>query len=257
MDPNAKPNFDFSSAPAATGAAAANSPAPAFNSGAADANVHFDGNGGMNGGAVPDGQTVVADDRDHGGYKGVHPIAALFHVVFKVAAILVYLLGMSFGLNYVVMLVVTILLLAADFWTTKNITGRILVSMRWRSEVKDDGSTEWLFESSPEADQRVNAYDNWFFWVTMVGNFVAWVVLLILNLFTFKYLPIKLAAVLLAGSNLLGYFKCRRDAQQRLTNFMLTQAVNRPQTAGRVASFFMGGGGATADAPAAAPAAKA
>lgn len=254
MDPNAKPTFDFSSAPAAQGTNSGTSPAPTFSSGAPDSNVNF---GSGNGGAVPDGQTIPVDERDHGGYKGIHPIAALFHVAFKVAAILVYLLGMSFSMSYVVMLVVTILLLAADFWTTKNITGRILVSMRWRSEVKDDGSTEWLFESSPEADQRVNAYDNWFFWVTMVGNFVAWVVLLILNLFTFKYLPIKLAAVLLSGSNLLGYFKCRRDAQQRLTNFMLMQAVNRPQTAGHVASFFMGGSGnAPAGAPAAAPAAQ-
>lgn len=240
MDPNAKPSFDFSSAPAAGG-----SPAPAFSSGAPDTNANF-------GGSVQEGQTIPVDTQDHGGYKGVHPIAALFHAAFKVAAILVYLLGSMFGMSYVVLLIVTILLLAADFWTTKNITGRILVSMRWRSEVKEDGETEWIFESSPEADQRVNAYDNWFFWVLLGGNVIAWVVLLLLNLLTFKYLPIKLAAIILASVNLYGYFKCRRDAQQRVTSFMMNQAMNRPQTAGRVASFFMSGGGAAAaPAPAA------
>jgi hypothetical protein len=243
MDPSQKPSFDFSSAPPAQGTGG--TPVPTFSSGPAEASTN------VGGAAVVDGQTVPVDAVDHGGYKGVHPITALFHVLFKVAAILVYVLGALFGMSYVVLLVVTILLLAADFWTTKNITGRILVSMRWRSEVLEDGSTEWLFESSPEADQRVNAYDNWFFWATLIGNFAAWVVLLLLNLFTFKWLPIKIAAIILSGSNLYGYFKCRRDAQQRLTTFMLTQAANRPQTAGRVASFFMGGAG---NAPAAAAA---
>ena len=256
QDSNAKANFDFSSAPAAQGVVGApaptfssGAPAPTFSSGAPGANV--------GGAAAADGQTVPVDTVDHGGYKGAHPIAAFFHAIFKAAAILVYFLGSMFGMSYVVLLVVTILLLAADFWTTKNITGRLLVSMRWRSEVKDDGTTEWLFESSPEADQRVNAYDSWFFWVVLGGNFAVWAVLFIFNLLNFKYLFITIAAIILSGSNLLGYFKCRRDAQQRLTNFMLAQAVNRPQTAGRVASFFIGGDAAAPAAAAPAPAAQA
>ncbi|KPI86533.1 hypothetical protein ABL78_4398 [Leptomonas seymouri] len=241
-----KPTFDFSSAPAGQGISGG-APAPAFSSGAPDPNANFGS------AAVPDGETVPVDAVDHGGYKGVHPIAALFHTAFKIAAILVYIFGSTFGMGYVVLLVVTILLLAADFWTTKNITGRILVSMRWRNEVREDGSTEWLFESSPEADRQVNPYDRWFFWVLLVGNFAAWLLLLLLNLFTFKYLPIKLAAIILAGVNLYGYFKCRRDAQQRFTSFMLAQATSHPQTAGRVASYFMGD--SSRGAPAAAPAA--
>ncbi|AIN99568.1 hypothetical protein LPMP_271890 [Leishmania panamensis] len=193
--------------------------------------------------AGQDGQTIPADTTDHGGYKGAHPIVAFFHVCFKVAAILVFLLSGIFGLKYVLVLVITILLLTADFWTTKNVTGRILVSMRWWNEVKEDGSTQWIFESSHEADQRVNAYDNWFFWITTGANCVVWVVLLFLNFLSFKYLPITLAGLLLSGANFLGYFKCRRDAQQKVTSFMLSQAVARPQAAGHVASFFMGGGG--------------
>ncbi|KAG5475424.1 hypothetical protein LSCM1_03541 [Leishmania martiniquensis] len=194
--------------------------------------------------AAPDGQTIPANTTDHGGYKGAHPIAAFFHVFFKIMAILTFLLGGVFGLKYVLILVITILLLTADFWTTKNVTGRMLVSMRWWNEVKEDGSTQWIFESSPEADQRVNAYDNWFFWVTTGANCVAWVVLLFLNFLSFKYLPITLAGLLLSGANFLGYFKCRRDAQQKVTSFMLSQAAARPQMAGQVASFFMSGSGA-------------
>ncbi|KAG5501076.1 hypothetical protein GH5_04670 [Leishmania sp. Ghana 2012 LV757] len=194
---------------------------------------------------APDGQTVLSNTTDHGGYKGAHPVAAFFHVLFKIMAISIFLLGGVFGLKYVLMLVTTILLLTADFWTTKNVTGRMLVSMRWWNEVKEDGSTQWVFESSPEADQRVNAYDHWFFWVTTGANCVAWLVLLFLNLLSFKYLPITLAGLLLSGANFLGYFKCRRDAQQKVTSFMLSQAAARPQVAGHVASFLMSGGGSS------------
>ena len=40
-----------------------------------------------------------------------------------------------------------VLLLAADFWTVKNVTGRLLVGLRWWNKVNEDGSTEWVFES--------------------------------------------------------------------------------------------------------------
>ena len=39
------------------------------------------------------------------------------------------------------------LLLAADFWTVKNITGRLLVGLRWWNKVNEDGTSEWVFES--------------------------------------------------------------------------------------------------------------
>ncbi|GET89842.1 hypothetical protein, conserved [Leishmania tarentolae] len=230
MDQVSKPNFYFSSDSTETqgGAAFVAERNPNYTTSSAEG---------------ADGQTIPASTTDHGGYKGLHPIAAFFHVCFKLAAILVFLLGGVFGLQYVLILVITILFLTADFWTTKNVTGRILVSMRWWNEVREDGSTQWMFESSPEADQRVNAYDNGFFWITTGANCVTWVVLLFLNLLSFKYLPITLAGVLLSGANFLGYFKCRRDAQQKVTSFMFSQAAARPQAAGHVASFFMGGGG--------------
>lgn len=43
------------------------------------------------------------------------------------------------------------ILAAADFWTVKNVTGRILVGLRWWSRIKDDGKEEWIFESLPES----------------------------------------------------------------------------------------------------------
>ena len=39
------------------------------------------------------------------------------------------------------------LLLAFDFWTVKNVSGRLMVGLRWWSEVRADGSTDWKFEA--------------------------------------------------------------------------------------------------------------
>ena len=43
--------------------------------------------------------------------------------------------------------VVCVLLLAFDFWTVKNVSGRLMVGLRWWSEVQDDGSQHWRFEA--------------------------------------------------------------------------------------------------------------
>jgi len=43
--------------------------------------------------------------------------------------------------------VMIILFTAFDFWVVKNITGRLLVGLKWYSECKEDGSEVWLFES--------------------------------------------------------------------------------------------------------------
>ena len=49
-----------------------------------------------------------------------HPIVTLFHVAFRLSAIIVYLLGKN---NFIASFVLIILLLSMDFWTVKNITG--------------------------------------------------------------------------------------------------------------------------------------
>ncbi len=78
-----------------------------------------------------------------------HPIAAFFHVFFRVAALLVYILASTLiGDAYFVHIFLTIiLLLAVDFWTVKNVTGRLLVGLRWWNKVDEDGTSTWMFES--------------------------------------------------------------------------------------------------------------
>ena len=58
-----------------------------------------------------------------------------------------YLFGDWFSASFVNVFVVCVLLLAFDFWTVKNVSGRLMVGLRWWSEVQDDGSQHWRFEA--------------------------------------------------------------------------------------------------------------
>lgn len=77
-----------------------------------------------------------------------HPWVAFFHLFFKAAALLTYGFGTWFSSNFVLIFVICILLLAMDFWTVKNVAGRLLVGLRWWNEIKEDGESVWVFESS-------------------------------------------------------------------------------------------------------------
>ena len=58
-----------------------------------------------------------------------------------------YLFGDWFSASFVNVFVVCVLLLAFDFWTVKNVSGRLMVGLRWWSEVQEDGSQHWRFEA--------------------------------------------------------------------------------------------------------------
>ena len=74
-----------------------------------------------------------------------HPYVTGFHLAFRVMAILTY---MFCGSNHFIASFVTImLLLSMDFWTVKNITGRLMVGLRWWNFVDDNGISHWVFES--------------------------------------------------------------------------------------------------------------
>ena len=79
-----------------------------------------------------------------------HPVAIFFHLAFRVSALVLYLVAhfvmqMSTVGEMGVMISI-ILLLAVDFWTVKNITGRILAGLRWWNKVEEDGTSTWVFE---------------------------------------------------------------------------------------------------------------
>lgn len=68
------------------------------------------------------------------------------------AAIAFYVLFSLFVNSFVIIFVVTVFLAALDFWVVKNVSGRILVGLRWWNEISEQGDSVWKFEA---LDQEV------------------------------------------------------------------------------------------------------
>ena len=85
-----------------------------------------------------------------------------------------------FGFDFIFVCVICILLLAFDFWTVKNVTGRLLVGLRWWNYVKEDGTNEWVFESL-ENMSEVNANDSRVFWMGLYVPVAVWTGLLVID----------------------------------------------------------------------------
>jgi len=74
-------------------------------------------------------------------------------LIWQAAALAFYILSALFVNKFVIIFVVTVLLAALDFWVVKNVSGRILVGLRWWNEINDLGESIWKFES---LDQEVS-----------------------------------------------------------------------------------------------------
>jgi len=170
-----------------------------------------------------------------------HPVVCLCHVGFRTCALLVYLFGGIFSSNFIGVFVSVVLLLSIDFWTVKNITGRILVGLRWWNYINDDGESSWVFESraSKEGadaanDTRLSQTEVRFFWITLVAAPFLWMILFLTALFRFRFQWLVLVTIGLAlsGSNMLGYLRCRlgskggsADGVKSIANSYLQQSM--------------------------------
>ena len=89
--------------------------------------------------------------------------------------------------------IITILLLAMDFYYLKNIAGRRLVGLRWWNEVDpSSGDSHWVFESSEPGTKTVNPTDSRFFWLAIYSQPVLWVALAILAIVRLKFMWLPL-----------------------------------------------------------------
>ena len=165
-----------------------------------------------------------------------HPTACLFHVLFKCLALGVYMLGSKlFWFEDVLVTVLCILLLAADFWVVKNITGRLLVGLRWWNKVDvTTGETSWIFESASAAatttpynsssssrggenNNKNNAFDTNFFWAVLYLTPILWCILSLSAILwlNFRNLVTLICALVLSISNVVGYYKCSAEQRER------------------------------------------
>lgn len=141
--------------------------------------------------------------------QSAHPVALGFFLLFKVAALLTYLFGLLFTDNFILIFVFVILLLAADFWTTKNISGRLLVGLRWWNETSEAGESVWVFESA-DPSRAINATDSRFFWWGMYAVPVLWIGFAIIAVIRlhFIWLTLVVIAITLSIANTLAFSRC-------------------------------------------------
>ncbi|XP_020590652.1 Golgi apparatus membrane protein-like protein ECHIDNA [Phalaenopsis equestris] len=151
-----------------------------------------------------------------------NPKTCLFHVLFKAAALAFYILSAIFFSSFVIIFVVTVFLAALDFWVVKNVSGRILVGLRWWNEINEQGESVWKFEClDQESLARMNKKDSWLFWWTLYLNAVAWIILGIFSLIRFQadYLLVIGVCLTLSIANIVGFTKCRKDAKKQIQQF--------------------------------------
>ena len=181
-----------------------------------------------------------------------HPVACLFHCLFKLGAIFLYVFcgwrGPVIGANFITVTVFCILLLAADFWVVKNVTGRLLVGLRWWNRVEQDGSNHWIFESAERTN--TNRFDNTVFWGVLYSTPLAWGGLFFIGFlkFNFGWLITVCMGMALSCANLYGYWKCSGDQKAKFKQMMQQGAQMGAMHAIRGGLFGMMMGGAAGGA---------
>jgi Eukaryotic protein of unknown function (DUF846) len=157
-----------------------------------------------------------------------HPMVIIFHMLFKGIALFLYMFGNWFvgshhSAKFILLTVICILLLAADFWVVKNVTGRLLVGLRWWNKVDED-ETVWIFESAE--GKVVNKFDRTVFWTVLYVTPVFWAFLFIFGLLhlALDWLLICVIALALSCANVYGYYKCSKEQAAQFQQMMQTGA---------------------------------
>ncbi len=166
--------------------------------------------------------------------KTEHPFVAIFHVLFKLLAILIFVTvaiaqfilprsWFSESQAFFVSFISVVILSAIDFWVVKNVTGRILVGMRWWSDVDEDGKQIWIFESldKHDVDIKLNMLEVFWFWMVLLITPVIWVAIFILEVIRLQLISLLcFVAIILLVANLIGYVRCKKDARSMAMDFV-------------------------------------
>ncbi|RIA97652.1 hypothetical protein C1645_686696, partial [Glomus cerebriforme] len=169
-----------------------------------------------------------------------HPVALVFHLLFRTGAIIIYLFGGIFTEHETFIFIICVLLLSFDFWTVKNVTGRLLVGLRWWNDIQPDGTNVWMFESR-DPSRPVNPIDSRIFWISLYVTIVIWILLAFSTLLHPRWLLIVAVAIALNAANVVGYTQCDKDAKKKwATNFASRAATANSSMVGRLFSAGLG-----------------
>ena len=151
-----------------------------------------------------------------------NPCIVLFTLLFKVLAILFFLIGGLLN-SEALEFILVVILSAFDFWFVKNVSGRILVGLRWWNEIKEDGSEVCIYEKKKK--KRATSIDTTIFWGSLYLTPIFWIVMTFIKLISVKimYFLECLIAFILTFSNTVGYYKCSGEQKKKLTSFLASK----------------------------------
>lgn len=153
--------------------------------------------------------------------KATHPILCLLHLGLKLAAMFSYLFLYLIVSSQIYTFISVITLLAVDFWTTKNVTGRVLIGMRWWNGEDDTEQEGWYFESYDIKIDK-SPVDSYVFWWGMIISAGFWGIMLMTKLIGFSLFwgMLVLIGFSLNATNLYGYYLCKQDHEEKLRNIL-------------------------------------
>lgn len=165
--------------------------------------------------------------------KSSNPSVALMTVGLKIASLFFFLFLNIFTSNEAFVMIVVIIFDAMDFWYTKNISGRILVGLRWWNTYNPETQQEiWTFESKNE--KKESTIDRGTFWLSLYGFTGAWLVLFIWEcvIFNFMWACLCFISLAISGINTYGFFRCSKIQQKNMINIIknyMNKKKNNPQ----------------------------
>ena len=88
-------------------------------------------------------------------------------------------------------------------------TGRLLVNLRWWSEIDPLGDEIWRYESD-DGSKPVGRTDSFVFWTALYGYPLVWMLFALMELLSFKFLWLILCCLVcsMAFTNAQGYYYC-------------------------------------------------
>ncbi|KKA20022.1 Clathrin-coated vesicle protein [Rasamsonia emersonii CBS 393.64] len=149
---------------------------------------------------------------------------------YNLGSLLMYLFGVLFIKDFVLVFIINLLLLSADFYYLKNIAGRRLVGLRWWNEVNTaTGDSHWVFESSDPNTRTINATDKRFFWLGLYVTPALWIglaILAVIRLQNIIWLSLVAIALVLTITNTVAFSRCDRFSQaSNLANRALSGGI--------------------------------
>lgn len=124
--------------------------------------------------------------------------------------------------NDIMAFIFIIIFAVIDFWVVKNVTGRLLVNLRWWSEIDEDGNENWVYENDEDQTRPVGSTDTWVFWSALYATPVVWGFFAFMDFLSLKifWMNVCIICCTLSSINVSGYYNCKQDLKGKINNYI-------------------------------------